>query len=82
MPITGVQTTPFLENADQMVIPNATALQLAAEGITMVDDLSEFDRDTIHQIASNLWRPPAGAHYVFGAKSQKWLIAACDIIWY
>jgi hypothetical protein len=82
MPITAAQTTAFFENADQMAIPNATVLQLVAEGINTVDDLSEFDRDTINQIASNLRRPPAGAHYVFGAKSQKRLIAACDIVRY
>ena len=82
MPITAAQTTAFFESADQMAIPNATVVQLVAEGIDTVDDLSEFDKDTIHQIASNLRRPPAGARYVFGAKSQKRLIAACDIVRY
>ena len=82
MPSTAAQTTAFFENADQMPIPNTTVLQWEAEGINAVDDLSEFDRDTIHQLASNLGRPPAGAHYVFRDKSQKRLIAACDIIRY
>jgi hypothetical protein len=72
----------FFESADQMAIPNATVLQLVAEGIDSVDDLAEFDKGTISQIASNLRRPPAGDHYVFGAKSQKRLTAACKIVRY
>ena len=82
MVLTVAQTTAFFEHADQMAIPNATVLQLVAEGINTVDDLSEFDKDTINQIASNLRRPPAGNHYVFGAKSQKRLTAACEIVRY
>ena len=82
MVLTGAQTTAFFEGADQMAIPNATVLQLVAEGIATVDDLAEFDKDTISQIAHNLRRPPAGAHYVFGAKSQKRLTAACEIVRY
>ena len=71
MPITAAQTTAFFENADQMAIPNATVVQLVAEGIDTVDDLSEFDKDTIHQIASNLRRPPAGAHYMFSGLNPR-----------
>jgi hypothetical protein len=82
MVLTAAQVTIFFEDANGMAIPNATVLQLVAEGINNVDDLSEFDKDTIQQIASNLRRPPAGAHYVFGAKSQKRLTAACDIVRY
>jgi hypothetical protein len=81
MVVTVAQTTAFFEHADQMTIPNATVLQLVAEGINTVDDLLEFDKDTIQQIASNLRHPPAGAHYIFGAKSQKRLTAACDIVY-
>ena len=33
MVLTGAQTTAFFEGADQMAIPNATVLQLVAEGI-------------------------------------------------
>jgi hypothetical protein len=82
MVLTAAQTTAFFENADQMAIPNATVLQLVAEGIDSVDDLSEFDKDTISQIASNLRRPAAGNHFVFGAKSQKRLAVACKIVRY
>ena len=80
MVLTGAQITAFFKKADQMAIPNAAVMQLIVEGINMVDDLSEFDKDTIQQIASNLRRPPAGNPFVFGAKSQKRLIAACEIV--
>ena len=80
MVLTVAQMTAFLKNATQMAIPNARVIQLVVEGIDSVDDLSEFDKDTIQQIASNLRRPPAGNPFVFGAKSQKRLIAACEII--
>jgi hypothetical protein len=82
MVVTAGQTTAFFEANDQMAIPHATVVQLAAEGIDTIDDLGEFDKVTIQQIASNLRRPPAGAHYVFGAKSQKRLTAACDMVRY
>jgi hypothetical protein len=67
MVLTAAQMTAFFENAQQIAIPNATVVQLVSEGINTVDDLAEFDKDTINQIASNLCRPPAGQHYVFGA---------------
>jgi hypothetical protein len=40
-----------------MGIPNATVVQLQEEGIDTVDDLADFDNDTIEQIAANLCRP-------------------------
>ena len=57
MPSTAAQTTPFFDNADQMGIPNATVVQIQQEGIDNVDDLVDFDKDTIEQIAANLRRP-------------------------
>ena len=85
MVLTAAQTTAFFENAAQMAIPNATVLELANEGINTVDNLAEFDKETIDQIASNLRRPavaPAagGHHFVFGAKSQKRMIVACELV--
>ena len=85
MVLTHVQTKAFFRNAVQMAIPNATVNELSNEGIDTVEDLAEFDDDTIKQIASNLRRPavaPAagGHHFVFGAKSQKRLTAACELI--
>jgi hypothetical protein len=82
MVLTAAQTSLFFENAAQMAIPNATVLELVNEGIDTVGDLSEFDKDTIGQIAYNLRRPPAGAPFVFGAKSQKRLIVACELVRY
>ena len=82
MVLTAAQTTLFFEDAAQMAIPHATVLQLVTEGIDTVNDLSEFDKDTIQQIANYLRRPPAGVHFVFVAKSQKGLTAACEIVRY
>jgi hypothetical protein len=98
MVLTGAQTTQFFESNDQMGIPNATTIQLQNEGISTVDDLNDFDKDTLQQVADNLRRPggrvpdptpgaAAGATiptppFVFGAKSQKRLLAACDIVRY
>jgi hypothetical protein len=54
MVLTVAQTALFFEDAAQMVIPNGTVLELVNKGINTVDDLSEFDKDTIRQIAYNL----------------------------
>jgi hypothetical protein len=86
----------FFEQDTQMGIPNATIIQLQQEGITTVDDLADFDKDTMEQIAANLRRPAgripdpnaaAGAtiptpSFVFGAKSQKRLITASKLLHY
>ena len=98
MVLTAAQTTAFFENGDQMGIPNATVMQLQNEGISSVDDLIDFDKDTLQQVADNLCCPggriqdptPGAAlgatiptpPFVFGAKSQKRLLAACDIVRY
>jgi hypothetical protein len=82
MVLTAAQTTAFFKNAQQMAIPNATVVQLVSKGINTVDDFAEFDKDTINQIASNLRCPPAGQHYVVGAKSQKRLMAATKTVRY
>jgi hypothetical protein len=54
MPLTAAQRTAFFVAADQMGIPQETVVQLQAEGIAGVEDLSDFDKETIEQIASNL----------------------------
>jgi hypothetical protein len=98
MVLTNAHTTAFFEAAAQMGIPRATVVQLVNEGISTVDDLSEFDRDSLQQVADNLRRPGgripdptvgaiAGATiptppFVFGAKSQQRLLVACDIVRY
>ena len=40
----------FYENADQMGIPNVTVVQTQQEGIDTVDDLVDFDKDTIERL--------------------------------
>ena len=93
MVLTNAQLTAFFESADQMAIPRETVARLAQEGITSADDLSEFDKSSICQIADNLRRPGGripdpnndGATiptppFVFGAKSQQRLNVACNLV--
>ena len=54
MPMTAAQTTSFFEQDVQMGFPNATVVQLQQEGISTVDNLADFDLDTMEQIAANL----------------------------
>ena len=96
MVFTAAQRTAFFENNDQMGIPHATVVKLQEEGISRPDDLVDFDKDTIKQIADNLRRPagripdptpgaPAGATiptppFVFGDKSVMRLTAATKLV--
>ena len=96
MVLTAAQTTTFFEHADQMGIPHATVIQLCAEGIKAVTDLVEFDKESLQQLADNLRCPggcvpdpnpgaPASATiptppFIFGAKSQKRIAVACDLV--
>ena len=79
-----------------MAIPAATVAQLANEGIATVLDLTEFDKETFKQVVDNLRNPggrvpnpdPGAAPgstiprppFVFGAKSHRRLMAACDLV--
>ena len=54
MVFTAAQRTAFFKNNDQMGIPHATVVKLQEEGISRPDDLVDFDKDTIKQIADNL----------------------------
>ena len=96
MVLTAAQTTSFFENTDQMGIQHATVVQLALEGIQTVDDLTDFDKKALQQLVDNLWRPggrvpnpdPGAAvgstiptpAFDFGAKSQKRLCIACELV--
>ena len=53
MVLTATQTTAFFEHADQMGIPHVTVVQLQAKGITSVSDLTDFNKDSLQQLADN-----------------------------
>ena len=63
MAITGAQTTLFFEANDQMAIPQPTLAQLQNEGIMIINDFREFDKDTLQQIDDNLRRPEGRVPY-------------------
>jgi hypothetical protein len=95
MVFTAAQTAAFFEQADQMCIPRPTVNQLAVEGIVTVQDLEEFDDDSLDTLSANL-RKPAGTMpdpndpnrvvplhgFVFGAKSLKQLKVAAKAVRY
>ena len=98
MVLTAVQTTTFFEHAEQMGIPRTTVVQLQSEGIDVVTHLTDFDKTSLQQLADNLrcpggrvLDPSPGAlpgatipapPFVFGAKSQKHITIACDLVRY
>jgi hypothetical protein len=52
MVFTAAQTAAFFEQADQMCIPRPTVNQLAVEGIVTVQDLEEFDDDSLDTLSA------------------------------
>ena len=58
MVLPAAQTTAFFENNDQKGIPHAIVVQLQQEGIDTVDELVDFDKDSLSQLANTLmtWR--------------------------
>ena len=96
MVLTAAQTTAFFESPDQIGIPHATMVQIQLEGIQSIADLADFEKDSLPQLADNLRKPggrivdpdpnaPARATFptpafTYGAKSQKRLTVACDLI--
>ena len=91
-----VQTTAVFEGNNQMGILHATILQFQLEGMSGVDDLADFDKDSLKQLADNLHHPGgcipdpnpvavAGATipmpaFEFGAKLQAGLSVACNLV--
>ena len=57
MVLTAAQITAFFTDANQMAIQQATLAELENEGISTPDDLADFDKDTIRQVAQNLRNP-------------------------
>ena len=98
MVLTAAQTIAFFESPDQMGIPHASMVQMQLEWIQSIADLADFEIDSLQQLADNLRQPggriadpdpnaPAGATiptpaFTYGAKSQKRLTVACDLIRY
>lgn len=95
MVLTAAQVQAFFADDRQMGIPLQTFQKMQAEGIANVDDLDEFDKDGLAKLADNLRQPPGripdpnggGATiptpaYVFGAKLQKRLKVACNLVQY
>ena len=96
MVLTATQTTAFFENPHQMEIPHTTMVQMQQEGIQLVADPADFEKQSLQQLADNLRKPggrvadpdPNAAHgatipmpaFTYGAKSQKRLTVACDLI--
>ena len=96
MVLTAAQTTAFFESPNQMGIPYATMVQMQQEGIQAVSDLADFEKQSLQQLADNLRKPggriphpnPNAAlgatipmrAFTYGAKSQKRLTVACDLV--
>ena len=96
MVLTAAQTTAFFQNPDQLGIPHETLVQIQREGIQAVADLADFEKQELQQLADNLRKPggripdpnlnaapgatiPIPA-FTYGAKSQKRLTVACDLV--
>ena len=60
MVFTATQTTAFFTELSQMALPRATRVAIAEEGLTDIDDLVEFDSDSMKQVTDNLRRPGCG----------------------
>ena len=98
MVFTTAQTTALFTDLSQMALPRATRATIGEEGLNDIDDLVEFDSDSMKQITDNIRRPggripdphPTAAigatistpTFVFGAKSQIRLAAAIEIAKY
>jgi hypothetical protein len=54
MVLTAAQTAAFFEHNDQMGIPDLMVIQLQNEGILTVQELNDFYKDTLQQVADNL----------------------------
>ena len=96
MVLTANQVRAFFHADKQMEIPETTIVQLVQEAIEHTDDLQDFDKDSMNDVAINLRNPgdriphpdpnaQANAtistpHFVFGAKSQKRMLEACDLV--
>jgi len=51
MVLTAAQVAAFFEDADQMAIPHDTVIQLQTKGIVNPDDLTDFDKTSLKEVA-------------------------------
>ena len=54
-----------------MGIPNATVIQIRQEGVDNVDDLVDFDKDTIEQIVANLFEALREGYQILTLQGQQ-----------
>ena len=96
MVLTANQVRAFFHADNHMEIPVATIVQLVQEGIENPDDLQDFDKDSLKDVANNIRNlggrithpdPNAQANatistppFVFGAKSQKRMLEVCELV--
>ena len=96
MVIAAPQTIAYFDENAQMGIPHDTVIQLQNEGITMVNDLADFDKDSLSQLADNLRKPGGGVPdpdpnaapramiptptFTFRAKSKMRITVACNLV--
>eukprot|EP00957_Ditylum_brightwellii_P186860 14229334-Ditylum_brightwellii.AAC.1 len=90
-----VQTKKFFDNTLSMDLQRVTITQLVKEGINKVEDLDDFDKEMLKQVANSLRKwggmiqnldPGAAAGsiipqapFAFGPKSQKRLLVALEL---
>ena len=81
MVLTNAKNNAFFTDNIKMGLSTATINQLSVEGIQTVNDLHDFDKDSLEQVANNLRCPAAGAAaFAFGAKSHKRLLVATKLV--
>ena len=69
MVLTSAQTEELFNRDTQMAIPNATVVQLQYKGISYMDNLIGFDKDSLGKSAKNLRLPGGGINpFAFGIK--------------
>ena len=94
--ITADQVRALFCADNQMTIPVATIVQLVQEGIEHLDDLQNFDKDSLKDVANNLRNtggriphPDPNSQenetistppFVFGVNSQKRMLEACELV--
>ena len=96
MVLTANQVRAFFHADNHMAIPVATIVQLVQEGIEHPDNFQDFDKDFLADVANNLRNPEgripnpdpnaqekattSTQPFVFGAKSQKRMLEACEFV--